>query len=81
MGNCRSKNRNFNLGKYIASLTTNIFFCDSKYFSDRLGQDYDTSYAATSGFGQQLGLGGLGLAGAGGGRIVTHDTCYMTRDT
>ena len=25
MGNCRSKNRNFNLGKYIASLTTNIF--------------------------------------------------------
>ena len=25
MGNCRSKNRNFNLGNNIASLTTNIF--------------------------------------------------------
>ena len=78
MGNCRSKNRNFNLGNNIASLITNIFVRDNKYFSDRLGQDYDTSYAATSGFGQQLGLGGLGLAGAGGGRIVT---VFVTRDT
>ena len=76
MGNCRSKNRNFNIGNNIAS--NKYFFRDSKYFSDRLGQDYDTSYAATSGFGQQLGLGGLGLAGAGGGRIVT---VFVTRDT